>query len=492
MRRLQTFLLFIYFLMWLGCSISSTAYASPSFYTWGSLDQALPLSAAELGSSPGVTMSNPASLAWLKSPFTLGISYAREHLTWRRHSVPNGIRISDEVYQAKRLTMSGQVDDALPLVYKPLPSKNVPKAQLDDSAQEHLYLQIGLHKTLIESSKWGSVHLGTYMVIPLQHFELQRPFYPDERAQYFDQKVSFERWGDYLEGMSAAFALAYAPTTNWSVGFGLNLLNKSFAQSDVFLADITGEKGSYIAPNVTVKSMLSPFASIEGRWQRWALHMSVHAAEEIEVSGQSKVKIWSFPYPNDQDAILQTFTKSYRALPLRSRLGLAWRGTDFQWATHLGWTQWSQFHNRHAEETQWIDQWETGMGVIWNASWSQVALDTRWRPSPVPPQIGRSSYIDPSQWAWSLGFDYPLHEHISLILTMQLHILLARQDLKNQKAKDPVIDEFPAAINEMTQERIDDSAGLQTNNPGYPGYDSSGFVWSTTCALRFQFGSNSK
>lgn len=492
MYKLQILPLVACLLVCQGYTIISPIYAAPSFYTWGSLDQALPLSAAELGSSPSIAMSNPASLAWLHSPITLGISYAREHLTWRRHSIPNSTRISNEIYQAKRFTMSGQANDALPLIYKPLPSTNVPKAQLDKSAKEHLYLQIGLHKPLIRSSKWGSLHLGTYMMIPLQRFELQKPFYPDERAQYFDQKVSFERWGDYLEGMSAAFALAYAPTADWSIGFGLNLLNKSFAQSDVFLADITGKKGSYIAPNVTVESMLSPFASIEGRWHRWALHMSVHAAEEITVSGQSKVKIWSFPYPNGQESIVQTFTKSYRALPLRSRLGLAWRGTDFQWATHLGWTQWSQFHNRHAEETQWIDQWETGVGVIWNSSWSQIALDTRWRPSPVPSQIGRSSYIDPNQWAWSLGLEYPLHEHLSLIFNMQLHLLLARQDLKDQKAKDPVIDEFPASINEVTQEKIDSSVGLQTNNPGYPGYDSSGFVWSTTLALRFQLGSNPK
>ena len=463
----------------------TNSIASPAFYTWGSLDQALTLSAPELASSASITSSNPASLAWLKPQLSIGIVYAREHLTWQRHRLQAKSKVSSEIYQAQPFNSNGMnSNDSLKA--KPLASEEIKSPQLDQRAREHMYAQIALNKHIFRDKDWGNLHLGARLLVPLQNLEVQTPLYPDERAQYFDQKVGFERWGDSLEGLSGALALAYSIQPYWSLGVGMNLLNRSFAQSDVYLQDINQGSASYIAPNIEVKNALTPFMSLEGRWKRWGLHASIHAAEEIRVTGESKVKIWGFPYPDNQDAIVQKFKKTYRALPMRSRLGMAWRGKQLQWAAHIAWAQWSKFYNRHAEATQWIDQWQTGTGLLWKTPSIQWGLDTRWRPTPVPPQIGRSNYIDPSQWAWSLGMEYKVNSNLSLVLNAQIHILLQRSDRKNQKAQDPVIDEFPISINAMG-DPIASSEGLQSNNFGYPGYDSSGLVWSTACALKIYY-----
>jgi hypothetical protein len=102
----------------------------------------------------------------------------------------------------------------------------------------------------------------------------------------------------------------------------------------------------------------------------------------------------------------------------------------------------------------------------------------------VPEQIGRTSYIDPSQLATALSLVWPLSERLSLSAQLQSHRLLPRLDEKDMQALDPVVDEVPTALNPRTGELIEASEGLQTNNPGYPGYESEGWVWVGQMGLR--------
>ena len=56
-------------------------------------------------------------------------------------------------------------------------------------------------------------------------------------------------------------------------------------------------------------------------------------------------------------------------------------------------------------------------------------------------------------------------------------LLLAREEVKRADASHPVLDEVPdGATDVVTDEPIAGATGLQTNNPGYPGYKSSGWV----------------
>ena len=66
---------------------------------------------------------------------------------------------------------------------------------------------------------------------------------------------------------------------------------------------------------------------------------------------------------------------------------------------------------------------------------------------------------------------------------MQAHYLPTRTDQKDQRALDPVIDEFPSSVDGVSGELIEESIGLQTNNPGFPGYTSSGVVWAGGLSL---------
>ena len=317
-RVLIAYLFFIPFLSSFSSPFSSSLSlfpklsATPSFYTLGGSDELLPFSAGAAGDGPSLTFSNPAGLTRAKTSFQIGwfSLYQDIHLRFGQKDASH--LISDQVYQAQQLSSPERY---------PLPSAQLPSPQLDQSHQFQTYINLGVHKTL-----FTRLHLGVSVLIPLLNFESQTPLFTDERAQYFGNQLTFERWGDVFAGLSTSFALAYQAWDFLSIGGGAILLNQSQANSQVFLGNANYQGPSYITPHVQVNNLLSPFASLEGRWTtqnaKYRTFVSVHAPQAVKVQGQSRVQIWKYPYPEGEDALVQTFQQNLRSLPLRIHGGL--------------------------------------------------------------------------------------------------------------------------------------------------------------------------
>jgi hypothetical protein len=47
-----------------------------------------------------------------------------------------------------------------------------------------------------------------------------------------------------------------------------------------------------------------------------------------------------------------------------------------------------------------------------------------------------------------------------------------------------VVDEFPESVDLMTGETLADAVGFQSNNPGYPGYASEGWLFTFGASIR--------
>jgi len=456
------------------------ASASPALYTLGGTDQLLPFSAGAWGGRSSVVAMNPAAMSWLRPSErkSVGFLWVNQALSLSYLERPEGVDVPDEVYDARPLSASSGL--------KPLPSSALPARGLNGGAEQQLALQLSWSAQLI-----GELSVGVTSLVPLHRFELQSPSFPDERAQYFGNSLGFERWGDSLEGLSTALGLAH-PVGEWlSLGVGLNMNTSSRAQSDVFLGDVNYDGVSYVAPRVEVDTALSPFASLEGRLKleqsELRLHVSAHAPERVEVEGVGEVQVWGFPYPEGERSIPQRFKQVYRSLPLRAQTGLSWRHpAGHGVALGLGWARWSQQLNRAGERVAWSDQWDLKLGAVRQLDQLSVGLDLRWRPSPVPEQIGRTSYVDPDQLASALSLRYELSERLKLQLQAQAHRLLPRRDEKDPRALDPVLDELPDSSLAGDERSLESSVGLQTNNPGYPGYLSEGWVWVTYLGLSLE------
>jgi hypothetical protein len=106
----------------------------------------------------------------------------------------------------------------------------------------------------------------------------------------------------------------------------------------------------------------------------------------------------------------------------------------------------------------------------------------------VPDQTGRSNYVDNSRIGVSFSFETPVSLFgaafgVSAFLHGQ--VLLAREVQKSASARHPVVDELPDnAVDNVGGEPLEGAAGLQTNNPGYPGWKSDGWIVGAGFALR--------
>ena len=116
-------------------------------------------------------------------------------------------------------------------------------------------------------------------------------------------------------------------------------------------------------------------------------------------------------------------------------------------------------------------------------------------PSPAPPQTGRSNYVDNNRLSGSLSgelaftaWDSPLQVGV----VVQAHHLLPRHHTKlptptddsgANLAPDLVKDEVPDDA-QVSGEPLEGAEGLQTNNPGWPGFGSEGLVFASSLYLR--------
>ena len=64
--------------------------------------------------------------------------------------------------------------------------------------------------------------------------------------------------------------------------------------------------------------------------------------------------------------------------------------------------------------------------------------------------------------------------------------LIGRTHTKRADVADPVVDELPDAVDVVSGAPIPESRGLQTNNPGFPGWASEGWLWAGMLSVSMQ------
>jgi long-chain fatty acid transport protein len=109
-------------------------------------------------------------------------------------------------------------------------------------------------------------------------------------------------------------------------------------------------------------------------------------------------------------------------------------------------------------------------------------LDLHYVPSPVPEQVGRSNYVDNTRAGVGFGADVLL-AFLKLRPGFQMFVdRFVPRD--NQKDNSRITDEVPDnSVVAATGAPVAGAKGLQTNNPGWPGFSSSGWLWGGAVTL---------
>jgi hypothetical protein len=128
------------------------------------------------------------------------------------------------------------------------------------------------------------------------------------------------------------------------------------------------------------------------------------------------------------------------------------------------------------------------LGAAYVVGGRRIAIDLGATPSPVPDQTGKTNYVDNARLMTNVSYEAPLDAFgipVRLGFHLQGQWMVPRDVRKSPSAAHPVVDEFPdGAVSALTGEPITAAEGLQTNNPGYPGYSSQGFIVGAGLSLR--------
>jgi hypothetical protein len=473
------------------------ASASPLFDLTGGTDGLGGLQAGTIGGGPSAAYFNPALLVQAPFGFTVGflvigqqIGVSLDGRLGTQYAVPDGVANATHaggsafpnVPLPTNLLQNGSPASGLNPALAPRPRQGAGTGH-----QTVAYETIGFVAKLLDDR----LAFGFYGIIPDKNFTNLDAFYADEREQYFSNSLHPELYGDRLTPVSIAFGLGWRLTKELSIGLGGSLSLQAGVTAPTYVANAGALQNLLIDTNAKVNVSLSPNIGISyAPFPRWHFTGTVHAPEKVELGVD-----FTFLLPNGIEQGTD-FMLVYDYMPWQVGAGAAYdllqRGDDtLTLAATAVYGKWSDYLDRHGEAAVlaygWYDTLTPTAGARYQHGSTGVFLDAQYKPTPVPLQTGRTNYVDNDRVGAGAGVDYAfslLHTSMRVGLQAQAYWLVPRRQTKLPTPSEPdglnhyptrVVDEVPddAAVAGLP---LAGSQGLQTNNPGWPGFGSHGGI----------------
>ncbi len=476
------------------------ARAGPLFELTGGSQGMGGFNARTAGPSSASAYFNPALLPHAEPGLELGLVAFFDHV-----SIDLDARPGPEADIPEGVRMYGREDlSALSPVPMPTawledadayPNLARPRQSAGTSDNTRFYQTVGLVNHIFEER----LVVGLHAVIPLGGFTAASAFYSDEREQYFSNSLHAELYSDRLTAAELAFAVGSAVYEKLSLGlsFTLNLKNQAFTPT--YVSDAARLGDTLIDSRIDVATAVSPhFGVVFDAHPRLRLTATVHTQQSMEIETEFTYLLNS----GQEQGSSIAFTHGF--LPWSAALGASWdllqppaESSEDHRLSLVGtlmFSDWSDYRDRHDEQAHADYQWSKillpAVGVRHAyLSWRSF-FDVTFAASPVPPQTGRTNYVDNDRLGFNLGFDhrFPLMKsRLCAGLQVQVHRLLHRYQEKLD-ASDDAYDEDDVShlvVDEVPDDAVDRAdlgapapgrEGLQTNNPGWPGFASQGWL----------------
>ena len=466
--------------------VSLQMHASSVLELMGSADSPNPFTARIISTGAEAAYFNPAYLVLQEDSFKLGFGMMLQNKDIDHFSRPDGYDINSQIGNADsaEITTGGH--------YVPLPTSELISKR--GSATYDSFdgiITIGAVKSIVKN--WLAA--GAYALIPTSGIQTQEPFFNDEKEQYFSNSLHFELYGDRLNQFSMAFALGGKVSSFLRLGAGVAVTTYTVTKNKVFVPDSTNPSLQLINAQMKVGGSASPFFSFVanpflGLHLTGTFHFPTNTGV-VELNNEMQVNGWIYEEGDPKYLEAQSkMTAGYQ--PMKLSIGLYYDfvvdGYKLTPLASFEWARWSTYVNRHGETPQdeWNDTFSFAGGFMLRHRERKAAFNINYVPSPVPAQTGRENYVDNSRLGFSVGYSEYFHfEKFSIGggITSSLQILLSRTEIKDKNRTEEdggLVDEFPDdSINWGPDEEEFNKAkaGLQTNNPGFPGWKSSGFVF---------------
>jgi long-chain fatty acid transport protein len=374
-----------------------------------------------------------------------------------------------------------------------LPTAELPNQRSDTDTNDNVvYAAIGMVRPLAGKA----LVFGFYTFLPVRAFLDQKGFFADEREQYFSNQLHFELLGDRLNVSTFAFALG-SQLSDWlSVGAGIDVSIFTESKVTVYVPDANDQQNVLLVPDIHTDSKFKPyFAATVHPSARSSVVGTLHLPFANKTEGENDLRFWKPQVKGQSSTTLQKYTITQGSEPLRVAIGGSYSGrrlpdgrAPWEIGVQLLGERWSQYYTRQGDHP--LDTWKNtisvaiGGGFLWHDR--HVTADIGYVPSPVPDQTGRTNFVDNARLVASTGIEGPvifLGRDLEAGITLFGAYLLPRNVTKDPNAAHPVLDEIPDNIVDITT-NAPAALGLQTNNPGYPGWKSTGYMLGAGLTFR--------
>jgi hypothetical protein len=293
--------------------------------------------------------------------------------------------------------------------------------------------------------------------------------------------------------MALSFGVGSRPLDWLSLGvsFTMSLANSAAASTYVGNANDIAQT-LQLSTKLDVVAGVSPhFAALIQPIEPLRLSATVHTPQRMGIATTSTTYLPSGDRQSAEREAVHAF------LPWIAAIGASYdiyRGDCHTWAlTATGTYQmWSKYRNRQGERPlpgyAWSDIPTIAFGVRHTyRDMLATFVDGIFQPTPVPAQTGRTNYVDNDRIGVGAGISYDwrvasIGAVVRFAGQMQMHFLPERYQRKIDPAlagssgRQLVIDERPDDVIDTRGMPVPDAAGLQTNNPGWPGFSSKGLL----------------
>lgn len=360
----------------------------------------------------------------------------------------------------------------------------------------------GMHIGAVGSLGLDRLRVGVGVFLPVDHVAVQNSHFPDEREQYFSNRLDFELLGQRVQHQVIMAGAAYR-LTNWlGVGIGLSFLPKSTTQSTVYLADSTKQDQIQLGMNNTQNSHLSPnIGLLLTPTDALQFGFAWRGENFFELDVQNQIQIKGFQNSSGSFPIVQTSRIVVNYTPHELALGTSWHNESLLLSGDVIYALWSRYLNQQGQQPgNWHDALSPRLGLQWQVKEDRkLYMGLRYDPSPVPAQTGRTNYVDNDRTVLSVGAHHALRlfdRDLEFGWALQWHHLLARDTNKATSSSYPACTPSSSQIcDEIADDTKDASTGkavaayqgLQTGNPGFPGFSSYGDLLALSVDLRWLF-----
>ncbi len=464
------------------------------------------------GSSLGVLYTNPALLSRFPATAEIGVSVWVPNLEINLFDKSPLTDVPISIYSSRMGNEPDQQDLALPTVELLNKRRNT---KVNDP---YAYVGFGTSIEFFEGFRFANI-----MLIPIDSLNIasfQSHFF-NENDQHFSNQVHFNRFGEWAKVLDGLLGVSYAPWDFLSFGISVKLGMSTVAKMDIYMPDASVQDYSLMNSKSEVALAIKPIVGIQAEPLDWlGLGVAWRHWSYMKVDGGGMMSLWQFHESSNEYTIPKravqkiTLIVDYEPMEFAGSIGFKkWGVTSQLTAT---WNMWHFYHDHHDQKPEAAAHFPTSpyyddplvgndsqfkfkdtVSLAWSGQYlyysnealsGEIMTGFGYQQSPVPAQVGRTNYADSDTLMASLGhkLDFTLFEKkFGFDFAMQFWHMIPRTVYKDPSL---IVDEFADDTTTIIGDLpIAEAQGLQTNNPGYPGYKMKGWIILTSVSFRYVF-----